>query len=157
MRHSWIALGLALIVAWTSIAQALQHAHSLGLVRSGRAADHILVKFKRDAGDDRRMTAMSRSHLAVRSAIAPLDIQVLSIPSDQTPEQAIANLQAAYGSDIEFAEVDRYLYPALTPNDPDFTLQYHLAKIDCPAAWDTTTASGVLIAVADTGVEAAHP
>jgi subtilisin family serine protease len=47
---------------------------------------------------------------------------------------------------------------ALVPNDPLWGASWSLAKVGAPAAWRTTTGSpDVVVAVLDTGVDAAHP
>lgn len=47
---------------------------------------------------------------------------------------------------------------AATPNDPRFNAQWHLKKINAPAAWDLTTGSkDIVVAVLDTGVDYKHP
>lgn len=55
-------------------------------------------------------------------------------------------------------ELDYYAHPAATtPNDPNFSSQWHLAKIQAPAAWDFTTGSSMPIAILDSGVDTTHP
>jgi serine protease len=45
-----------------------------------------------------------------------------------------------------------------TPNDPLYARQGYLVAADVPAAWATTTGDpGVVIAIADTGIDIAHP
>ncbi|MGK5441103.1 S8 family peptidase [Micromonospora sp. URMC 105] len=70
-------------------------------------------------------------------------------------------LQAlAARGDVEYAEPDTPMYALSTPNDPSYPAQWHYyettAGINGPAAWDTTTGSGVVVAVLDTG-RTAHP
>ena len=43
------------------------------------------------------------------------------------------------------------------PNDPYYTRQWALDKVDAPAAWSISTGSDVLIAVLDTGTDLDHP
>jgi subtilisin family serine protease/subtilisin-like proprotein convertase family protein len=44
------------------------------------------------------------------------------------------------------------------PNDPQYSQQYHLSKIQAAAAWDVTTGSSALVvAVADDGLAISHP
>ena len=47
---------------------------------------------------------------------------------------------------------------AAVPNDPGFPSQWYHSAIHSEAAWDITTGAGsVVVAVCDTGVDAAHP
>jgi len=56
---------------------------------------------------------------------------------------------------VEYIEVDQMLQPFSTPNDPRFDDQWHYYEqaggLNLPAAWDTATGSGVVVAVLDTG------
>ncbi|MEB3222900.1 MAG: S8 family serine peptidase [Candidatus Sericytochromatia bacterium] len=59
---------------------------------------------------------------------------------------------------VEFVEPDMPVTALYTPNDPDLAVQWGLAKIAAPAAWDTSKGEGgPIIAVIDTGVNATHP
>lgn len=52
---------------------------------------------------------------------------------------------------------NRTYYPAWTPDDPSFSLQWGLSKISAPAAWDWTRgSSSVTVAVLDTGIATGH-
>ncbi|MEK7693064.1 MAG: S8 family peptidase, partial [Chloroflexota bacterium] len=75
----------------------------------------------------------------------------------QSVDEAIASLRAR--GDVEFAEPDHVVSIAATPTDPLYASnQWSLPQIGLPAAWDTTTGSAsVIVAVIDTGVDAAHP
>ncbi|MFD8152628.1 MULTISPECIES: S8 family serine peptidase [unclassified Streptomyces] len=71
---------------------------------------------------------------------------------------AVADVVAAYRADPQVAYVvpDRLNKPtAVTPNDTDYGKQWDLfestAGMNVPGAWDTTTGSGVTVAVIDTG------
>ncbi len=60
---------------------------------------------------------------------------------------------------VEWAEPDYLAYPAdTTPNDPHFSEQWGLTKIQAPAAWDVVTGTQtVVIAVVDSGIQQDHP
>jgi len=67
--------------------------------------------------------------------------------------QLVANLAA--NPDVEYAEEDKLLQATFTPNDTHYSLQWHYyeatAGLNLPSAWDTSTGSGVTVAVIDTG------
>jgi subtilisin family serine protease len=60
---------------------------------------------------------------------------------------------------VEAASPNYYRFAlATTPNDSMFGLQWGLAKINCPDAWDRTKgSSSVKVAVIDSGVDLDHP
>ncbi|MFB7933105.1 S8 family serine peptidase [Streptomyces sp. NPDC056039] len=75
-----------------------------------------------------------------------------------TTRASVADVVAQYQADPQVAYVvpDRLNKPtAVTPNDTDYSKQWDLfestAGMNVPAAWDTTTGSGVTVAVIDTG------
>lgn len=56
---------------------------------------------------------------------------------------------------IEMVEPDIRMYPMLTPNDARYNEQWHYFEttggLNLPTAWDTTTGTGVVVGVIDTG------
>ncbi|MBE0545064.1 MAG: S8 family serine peptidase [Verrucomicrobia bacterium] len=107
---------------------------------------------------DSEFAALLKAHGAVeRLVIGALDVRVLSVPEDQTEFVLAALRQSPL---VEFAERDYHAWPALVPDDPHFVsgAQWHLAKLQMPAAWDITTGTmNVIIAVVDSGLDASHP
>lgn len=60
--------------------------------------------------------------------------------------------------DVEYAELNYIAYAQETPNDPYYSLQWGLDKINAPAAWDVTHgSSSLIIAIVDTGIDGTHP
>ena len=63
--------------------------------------------------------------------------------------------QMATDPNIEYAEPDQLLRPLLTPNDSRYNEQWHYFEntggMRLPTAWNTSTGSGVVVAVIDTG------
>ena len=47
--------------------------------------------------------------------------------------------------------------PAGASNDQYFTQQWNLAQIGAEEAWGTSTGSGVLVGIVDTGIDSSHP
>jgi subtilisin family serine protease len=61
---------------------------------------------------------------------------------------------------VDYAEPDYINQVTATPNDPLYTSghQWNMTKISAPSAWDITRGSpGVVLAIADTGANIAHP
>jgi serine protease len=85
------------------------------------------------------------------------DAHVLHLP-DRLPVSEVEEIAERLSAlpDIEYAEPDRIMFPALMPNDPQYSSQWHYFEpygINMPGAWDFTTgASNIRIAVIDTGI-----
>lgn len=72
-------------------------------------------------------------------------------------EKAIAQKLMRSGL-VEFAEPDYIVEPAVQPNDPSYSSQWHHNNINSPQAWNVTTGSNnVLVAVCDSGFDTDHP
>jgi subtilisin family serine protease len=93
---------------------------------------------------------------AVAAEATPLDrIFRLRFDAATDLEQAVRTLQAH--PDVDFVEPDYVAHPLVTPNDPNYSSQWALAKINAAAAWDVGTGSNtVAIATVDSGVLATH-
>lgn len=97
------------------------------------------------------------------------DAHVVHLDSGVSVEEALA--LARSDPRVEYAEPDYYIYPMDTmPNDPFFGEMWGLlntgepfggkpgADISATRAWDITTgSSGVVVAVADSGIDSSHP
>jgi thermitase len=78
----------------------------------------------------------------------------------RVPERRAGELAARLRRNllVEYAEPDYIAQATETPDDPLFSDQWGLAKIESPAAWDTTHGvAGVDIAIVDSGIEGSHP
>jgi len=118
-------------------------------------ADELLVAPR--AGVDRsRAEAIYRSDGATIAAEIPqIGVHVLRVPVSalDSVQQALSRRQ-----EFEFVERNYVLPPVLEPNDPYYYKEWHLRRINGPAAWDVTLGDpGVIIAILDTGVDASHP
>ena len=84
-------------------------------------------------------------------------VRVVAVSEDQA-EATLAALQ--HDPDIEFAERDYLAQAAFLPNDPcvDTGNEWHLANIQAVSAWNFTVGlSNTIVAVLDSGINAAHP
>ncbi|WP_297744232.1 S8 family serine peptidase [Nitrosomonas sp.] len=88
------------------------------------------------------------------SKIGQSDLYIIDLP-EYTEQSVIAQL--AHHPHLKFAELDYYVSPTVTPNDPYYPNGWHLPKINSPLAWDTSQGSGVTIAILDSGVDSSHP
>jgi len=93
------------------------------------------------------------------------DGHVLKLPQRITLAEATAVARKlASDPSVEYAEPDRRMYPMATPNDPQYTNQWHymapateIGGVNLPAAWDITTgSSSIVVAVIDTGIRYDH-
>lgn len=117
----------------------------------------ILVGFKSDVDPD-RAASLFRGHKAKRSKqLGVLPIHEVELEEDADLEQVAKELKNR--EDVAFAEQDYLIAPEqITPNDPQYSSQWHLPKIQAPTAWLTTKGStSVTIAILDSGVDPTHP
>lgn len=129
-------------------------------LRAAEAPDHVpgrlVVGHRRDADPGATDRALRANHALVKRYLPALRMSVLDVPEDQSG----AILQSLQRSGLfEYVERDYYAHTAsVTPNDPDFSAQWHLTTISAPAAWSVTTGSAsIVVAVIDSGVDGTHP
>ena len=117
----------------------------------------ILIK-PRTGVSDSEVDAELRPHGAKqRLALRRLNVRLLDVSEDKA-DQILEALRR--NPKIEFAERDYVAQAAYAPNDPEVVsgAEWHLAKIQAPQAWDTTTgSSNVIVAVLDSGIDMSHP
>ena len=117
----------------------------------------LLIGFRAGVGPAGR-SALYREHGA--TFVEEIGEQRLRVVRVRVPAPALEARLAALQRrpEVKFAEKNYVHEPALSPNDPQFPNQWHLPRILAPEAWDTTQgAAGVVIAILDSGVDAAHP
>lgn len=121
----------------------------------GAVPDRILIKPQKEL-PEAALRALAEAHgLEQKEEIAPIGVRVMSVPAERR-ETVLEALNR--NPNIEFAEPDYEVQLLLTPNDPRYGEQWHLPKIQAPAAWDVTTGiADQVIAIIDTGVNSNHP
>jgi len=118
----------------------------------------VLVRFRQDVSSFKAFQAIAESNAWSRAELPGINAHVVEVPGVGREEEYLRHFLAR--PEVLSAELDRVLAPAqVTPNDPFYsTSEWHLPKISAPAAWATTTGNGsVVVAVLDSGVDAAHP
>jgi hypothetical protein len=87
--------------------------------------------------------------------IGQSDLHLVDLPNGASETAAIEKLKQ--NPHIQFAELDRKVSAKFMPNDPYFGSEWHLSKVNAPAAWDASMGAGVTIAILDSGIDASHP
>ena len=160
--------------------QKLTHVSGVGgLLDSDRSFNRLIIKFKDSAStragvfdhraaEDHVLTLSSNTKASNPNASALTRLKSIS---DQThvavtdknmtrAELFVLAKQLAQDPSVAYAEIDEKVQPYFTPNDPSYAAQqwhYQAATTfaggaNLPAAWDSTTGVGVVVAVIDTGV-----
>ena len=119
------------------------------------APDRLLVKFKPGTSKNNQDEIFKQNGVSVIDEISQIDVKVLKV-AELSLEKVYAALSKH--SSVEYVEKDWMFEPAIIPNDPEFSKQWHLSMINAPTAWDTSTGSSSLpVAILDTGVDPNHP
>lgn len=117
--------------------------------------DQLLVKFRAGV----QAQALEALHQAaggsVVRVIQQLGVHVVKLDPGISAASALATYRVS--PLVQYAEHDAYGYLHVTPNDQYYALQWHYPKIGLPGAWDVTTGSPVIVAVADSGIRFDHP
>jgi serine protease len=116
-----------------------------------RARDEALAAAGRDSG----VALQPMRRLAVGAELVRASRKLDAADAARLVQRLAANPH------VQYAEADRRVQPTSLPNDALFqTKQWNLHSpgggIHMPAAWDTATGEGIVVAVLDTGITA-HP
>jgi hypothetical protein len=129
----------------------------LGIVseKSGWVEGRILVKPRSGLPGARLGQILSRVNGRVVRTLQQIGTHIVEVP----PQAEAAIIQALSNDPhIDYAEKDLLVAVSdFLPNDPRYSSQWHLPKIQAAGAWDASSGEGVTIAIVDTGVEASHP
>jgi subtilisin family serine protease len=134
-----------------------------------------IVRLKKTGLTDIQIATLTREKFTrrasrMRGAFQPPEISrtyVLELDEGLTNAlpQILAGLRADSG--VESAEQEHLYSANLTTNDPYLSSSgswgqpypdlWGIQKVDAPAAWNTNTGAGVIVAVVDTGIDYNHP
>jgi thermitase len=115
----------------------------------------IMVKFKSGIHTPAGLQLLESYQTALASVMERLEVLVVEVPLPK-----LTALVGALSASplVEYVETDTVATALLTPDDPDWTEQWGLSKVDAVRAWDTTTGAGeIRIAILDSGVDLSHP
>ncbi|MGH9722028.1 MAG: S8 family serine peptidase [Bryobacteraceae bacterium] len=114
----------------------------------------LLVQARAGAAAGSVDQALARHGAGVEKHHGQIRVTVLRVPEGQADR--IKDSLAGTGL-FNFVERDGLARGSSVPNDPGFSSEWHLSKVQGPQAWDITTgASSVKIAIVDSGVDANH-
>lgn len=128
-------------------------------------SDRVIVKFKPSSsmGLNNSMNTNQMNVLTQTTGVSLRHIrrmangaQLLKIDNRRSANR-MADVLTALQNDanVEYAEVDKKMYPLAVPNDSRYNEQWHYYEatggLNLPTAWDTAQGSGVVVAVIDTG------
>ena len=114
----------------------------------------LLLKQRRDVSPTDLSGALQHHHARLQRRIhGPTGVIAVGVPA-ASAEAVAASLRKS--GLFDYVEPDHYAHTGAIPNDPSFPNQWHLAKIQAPAAWDINRGTAT-IAIVDSGVDATHP
>ncbi len=101
-------------------------------------------------GQQKAAALWSAMGFHVRRTIPQLGIYVLDAPRNTSANVAVAEL--AKTQTFMLVEEDRVMRAAFVPNDPDYSSQWSLTKVNFSKAWSKSNGAGITVAVLDTGI-----
>jgi subtilisin family serine protease len=135
--------------------EAVRTAHGVMLRPTVAVADRVLVRLTPTVQTSAAESAVSRVQGRFGRRLCR-GTYVVELPAGSDVVAAAAALRGQPG--VLVAEPDVLVYPALVPDDPQYSQQYHLPLISAPQAWNIATgSSSVVIAIIDSGVDLDHP
>jgi subtilisin family serine protease len=87
--------------------------------------------------------------------IGQSDLHIVDLPANASEKAVVERLSKH--PHIKFAELDRAFKSNFVANDPYLGSEWHLDKVNAPAAWDLGQGKGVTVAILDSGIESSHP
>ncbi len=115
----------------------------------------IIVKPKAGVSNKKFEKMLRKMGVSTKSRFQQLNVHVVTV----SPQAEDALMQAMSDiPDIDYCVKDMLIEPsAILPNDPEYSRQWYLPKMEVPTAWETSSGEGVTVAILDTGIEADHP
>jgi subtilisin family serine protease len=119
------------------------------------APGEVIIRFRGDAQAQSVEALLSAFGANIRDSIPQLGVLRLSVPVGQ--EETIAGNLASQ-PEVLYAEPNYLAEAQFVPDDPLYYQQWNLPRVNADGAWDLwRDASGITIAIVDTGVFLNHP
>ena len=154
MRKLLIVFFLILIVA-ISLTLTSRDSSAQSIQNLDEGSERLIVKFRSLTPRFYREDVVKNQGLTITEDLREPNSHIVRVPKGRSTcfaGRLKRNLL------VEYSEPDFIATKFETPNDPNFSSQWGLTKIQAPGAWDTTHgASNADIAVIDTGVNYTHP
>jgi len=155
IKKTIVALGIAILLFCSFPTIVFASPPDNPATISDFSPEQILVKFKPDVALPEAAEIHRQLGGQVKDTILGIGVQVVTVPRGQ--EKAKAKAYSA-NARVAYAEPDFVAQAVGSPDDPYFGVQWGLAKIEAPQAWEVTTGSPTInIAIVDTGVDPDHP
>ncbi|MEB3297948.1 MAG: S8 family serine peptidase [Candidatus Sericytochromatia bacterium] len=169
------AMGLLVVAATVGCGQQLAGSPALETRQAGQdvsaaAAREVMVLVQPGAALQATKAVRAMGGTVARSFRLRQEVQVVRVPSGVDRDAFVARLgqqpgvtaavpQRVYRAIpvMQESELSREVGALLSLNDPKFSQQWAYNRTGVPANWAGIDATNTLVAVADTGVDAAHP
>jgi len=153
-----IALALLLlgsVLTQHSVAGSQIFEKALPLAGHKYVPGEIIVKFKPNVTEEAIAALNAVQGTYTIYASSPAGFKRLRIPSGRTVDEMVEIYQA--NASVEYAEANYIAYAMMYPDDELYYYQWHLYNptyggIQMEKAWNTSTGSGVVVAILDTGI-----
>ncbi|MDP0496135.1 MAG: S8 family serine peptidase [Verrucomicrobiota bacterium JB024] len=152
MRHA----GQAHLLRVEDVYETLPSGARVRVSQTAMLADRLLISLDTPQDALQAQEQLAAAGYAIERSRSPY-LLLIALPG-ATLEAVPAARATVSGLGFDRAEPDYLRFPALEPDDPDFSQQYAHGLIGSAAAWDVSTGSAeVVLAVIDTGMDLDHP
>lgn len=125
-----------------------------GAARAREVPDELLVGMQPSTSRGHALGLLREAGAQPLAEIPDLGLHRVQVPP---PAREAVARALARRPDVAFVEPHRLFEPAIVPDDPRFGEQWHHATLRSAGAWSRSLAFGRIVAVLDSGVDAAHP
>jgi thermitase len=128
-------------------------------------AGELIVTYESGTADASQRAIADEFGAETKESLSRIDVRFLKFPeikaeeSQPVRERLLQRRKAQLEREpgvvaADYAQIDA---PAGIPNDPLFSYQWGLNRINAPAAWDVTQGANTIMAILDSGMDYANP